>query len=424
MLSNNKDMFLMKIIRWWMTPKLPEEHIFIPPEKRPTKLTEIISVYFIRWVIHPIKRRVAKYYLAFLQNFFGLIIIGITGSAGKTTTKEMLASILRKKGETIASFANIDPIYNIPSTILKCRFSTRYLVLEMGVEYPGEMDFYLWLAKPTVGVITNVYPTHTQYLKSVEGVAKEKGKLVKSLPSFGYAILNSENKFTKQLARETKAKVVWFGGKSTIEASKIQLNGQSSTKYTLTLDTRKLDIQIPILGFQFVENSLAAASAALALGIEPGLIKRGLESFSLPEHRMKVIKLKNGCLVIDDSYNNNPMAAKETLETFAKISGRKKKIIVMGDMLELGNLEAKYHREIGSIIGSMNVSFLIGVGNASKVLIEEACKKLGTGKVKWLEKASEVFPILKPYLLGDNAVLIKGSRSIGLESVVNQAYNY
>ncbi len=112
-----------------------------------------VWVYVLRWFIHPIKRKIAKYYLAFLKRFFGIKIIGITGSVGKTTTKEMVASTLKLQGPTVCSYANIDQIYNLPTTILRARPWTKYLVLEMGVEYPGEMDFYLWLAKPDIGVI-------------------------------------------------------------------------------------------------------------------------------------------------------------------------------------------------------------------------------------------------------------------------------
>src|SRR3989344_2587811 len=139
-------------------------------------------------LIHPIKRRISKLYLIFLRRFFGLKVIGITGSAGKTSTKEMIISILSLKARTVASFANIDPVYNIPTTILRCTPLTKYLVLEMGVEYPNEMDFYLWLVKPDVGVITNIFPTHTLFLKDIEGVYKEKSKLIKNTK---IAILNA-----------------------------------------------------------------------------------------------------------------------------------------------------------------------------------------------------------------------------------------
>ena len=119
----------------------------------------------------------------------------MTGSVGKTTTKEMLVSILKQVGYTVASYKNIDPVYNIPMTILKCRPGTRYLVLELGVEYPGEMEFYCWLVKPNIGIITNIYPTHIQFFGSIKGVANEKENLIRHLPKSGFAILNRDNKY-------------------------------------------------------------------------------------------------------------------------------------------------------------------------------------------------------------------------------------
>src|SRR3989339_1931828 len=201
----------MNLIRWWMTPKLPERHIFLAPHERPKSLYPLARVYFRKWLVHPIKRRLARYYLMTLQRFFGLEVVGITGSSGKTTTKEMTASILRQVGETAASFGNIDPIYNIPTTILKCRPSTKYLVLEMGVEYPGEMDFYLWLAKPNIAVITNINPTHVTYFKSVDNVYKEKVKLALFTGENDRVVLNREDTYLKKTIKDTRGMVTYFG---------------------------------------------------------------------------------------------------------------------------------------------------------------------------------------------------------------------
>jgi len=145
--------------------------------------------------IHPIKRRIAKAWVYILQRYFGLVVVGITGSAGKTTTKEMLASILSLKGITQYSYANIDPVYNIPTTILKCSPKTKYLVLELGIEYPGEMDFYGWIVKLDISVITNISATHTEYFGDEYGVYIEKTKLLNYTKSF--CVLNKDNKYLK-----------------------------------------------------------------------------------------------------------------------------------------------------------------------------------------------------------------------------------
>ena len=408
------------LIRWWVTPKLPKEHIFISPESRPKKLIEIIRVYMVKWLVHPMKRRIARYYLLFLQKFCGLTVVAITGSAGKTTTKEMIASILSRKGETIATYKNIDSVYNIPTTIFKCRPSTKYLVLEMGVEFPGEMDFYLWLAKPKIGVVTNIYPTHTQFLGSIQGVAKEKIKLIKALPRDGFAVLNSENPIVKEAGKETKAKVIWYGKGGSIRAENPVIMHKLKNKYTLSILTSRIDVQLPIIGAQFVSNSLAAASVGHVCGVEIDDIKLGLARFSPEEHRMKVINHTSGAIILDDSYNNNPEAAKEALNTLNSVSVGKKKIVVFGDMLELGRLEAFYHRKIGSLIASMGIDFVLGVGDAAKMLVEEAKKTMDKTKVAWVRREAQAYSIIVPKLTKNCVILVKGSRSIGLDKLVKR----
>lgn len=408
------------IIQWWVTPKLPREHIFIPPEKKPKKPEEKIAVYLRKWLIHPIKRRVARHYLIFLQKFCGLTVIGITGSAGKTTTKEMVASVLARKGKTVSSIKNIDSVYNIPTTILRANPTTRYLVLEMGVEFPGEMDFYLWLARPDIAVITNIYPTHTQFLGSVEGVANEKIKLIQALPKDGYAILNNENPLVKKYSRKTRAKIVWYGKGSKIRAENQSITDKLEVKFTLNLMSGKMNIHLPCLGEQFISNSLAAAAVGYTSGVSPSQIREGLQNFRREEHRMAIVHHKSGAIILDDSYNNNPEAARGALMSLKSISGNKKMIVVFGDMLELGNRQEQYHREAGRLIASLGVDYLLGVGKLSKSLIAEAAKSMQGENLSWVENVKDAYKILVPHLEKDSVILIKGSRSISLDKLVDR----
>lgn len=408
------------IIRWWVTPKLPKEYIFIPREKRPKKLYQIIRVYLRKWSVHPLKRRIARHYVKFLQQFFGLTVIGITGSTGKTSTKEMVYSILSQKGEVERSMLNIDPTFNIPTTILRCGPSTKYLILEMGVEFPGEMDFYLWLARPKVGVITNIYQTHTQFFGSPEGVAQEKIKLIKCLPQDGFAVLNRENVFTRRMEKETKAKVTWFGKGSQITAQKIEITENLKTKFRLLVNRESTEIELPLLGSQFTENALAAAGVGHILGASLEEIKNGLENFEAPEHRMRPIKLKNGALILDDSYNNNPTAARLALQILKESAGGRKMVVVMGDMLELGKDEKERHRELGRAIAKTGAKYLVGVGKLAKYIVDEAKKEMPKENIFWCKSAEEVPPVLSPILKKDTIILIKGSRSIGLDKLVSQ----
>lgn len=373
-----------------------------------------------RLFIHPIKRRIAKYYLFLLKRVTGLKVIGITGSTGKTTTKEMLASILKLDGKTVWTKANIDPIYNIPTTILKCDFKTKYLILEMGVEYPGEMDFYLWLAKPDIGVITNISITHTLFFGNIEGVFNEKIKLVKNLTKDNWAVLDIEDERLRKLKGILLSKIMWFGESGFIKADNIKFDSNKNTEFNLHIGKISYKASIPIYGKHFVANALAASSAAFVFGVDAEKIIKGLKDTHVEEHRMNIFTHKSQVLIVDDSYNNNPFAANETLIAFKEVAGNRKKLIVMGDMLELGNLEKEEHIKLGKRIADIEVDFVIGVGNASRYIVEEAQKKVGKENVLWLASKNDVKKHLRPFLNKNWAILIKGSRSIGLDEVVNR----
>ena len=379
-------MHLNKIVRWWLTPKFPDAQIRKAIEYHPKGVKNYLRDKLRTWVIHPLKRRVAKYYLALLKKFFNVTVVGITGSCGKTTTKEMLVSILKLNGKTVYSYANIDPIFNIPTTILRCRPSTRYLILEMGVEYPGEMDFYLWLTKPDICVITNIHPTHTEFFGSVNGVFQEKKKLVENLFAGSITVLNYQNKYLRSLEGKVDAKIVWFNK----EGSKL-------------VDQ---------------ENAQAAVRVARSLGVGDKDIKIGLKKYSPQPHRMTVIKHKSGAVIIDDSYNNNPEAARRIITTFSDLAGRRSKVVIFGDMLELGQLDKQSHKEIGELLANQNLSALICVGNSSKITAEEVARSLGKHRASWVKNWQRAVPLVAKTLKKNTVVLIKGSRSIGLDNLV------
>lgn len=324
-----------------------------------------------KYIYHPIKNLIAKYYVLILQKVFGLTVIGITGSAGKTTTKEMLASVLKLAGKTVYSFDNIDPVYNISTTILKCTPMTKYLVLEMGIEYPNEMDFYLWLVKPDIGVITNIFPTHTLYLKNIEGVFAEKSKLVKSTK---IAVLNADDKLLLKLKYTLKAKEFWF---------KISNDALST-------------------------NANAARKVAESLSVDSSIIEKGLNNYENPKHRLQIIKHKSGAVILDDTYNSNPEAFLSSLKYFNKLSGSNKKIAVIGDMLELGKIEESEHKRIGKEIKKSNFIKIIGVGKLVRFITNDVYSKY-----------SEAVPEVKKYLKPKTFVLVKGSRSISLDKLVD-----
>lgn len=372
------------IISWWMTPKLPYHDVYELPLLKNKSLPSVFSHIISRWFIHPIKRRLARIYLKLLQRFTKIKVIAITGSAGKSTTTQMIDSVLKLKGRSLSTPPSIDPVYNIPNTILKCKPGVEFLVLEMSVEYLGEMDYYLWLAKPEIGVITNIFPAHTQFLGGIEGVLKEKGKLVLSLPKDGTAILNNKDSLLANLAKRLRAEVVWFDGSGDLIA----------------------------------QNLSAATKVAETLGVDSEVIKKGLANYKNPEHRLQVLRSKSGAMILDDTYNSNPKAAIATLSYFNKMA-KGNKIAVLGDMRELGDYEVEGHRSLGREVAKSGFKVVIGVGKSSKFMIEEVKKGSKDTETYLVANSEEVLPILTKLLVKNNSILIKGSRSIGLDRVVN-----
>lgn len=371
------------VVQWWMTPKLPAHDIFeLPLLQNKSGWGKFIHL-FSQWFVHPIKRRLARFYLRLLQRFTDIDVIGITGSAGKSTTSQMIYSILGRSGRTVATIPGLDSVYNIPNTILRTPWGTKYLILEMSVEYPGEMDYYLWLAKPNIGIITNIFPTHLEFLDSIDGVLKEKGKLILNLPKDGVAILNIGNPYLKLLAKKISSKILWF----------------------------KADPD-PI-----IQNSLAAKAVGLYLGVGSELINKGINNYKKPPHRLDIIRLKNGAVVLDDTYSSNPQSAITTLHYFNRIA-KGKKIAVLGDMLELGKYDESAHRELGREIVKSNFEVVVGVGKSAKFLIDEVNKKSKKTKTYLFSDTESATNKVKSLVQKNVSILVKGSRSIGLDRLI------
>ena len=322
--------------------------------------------HFKKFLYHPIKNLFAKYYLVFLRKFTSIKVVGITGSAGKTTTKEMIASVLKLSGSTVYSKDNIDPVYNIATTILRCNLRTKYLVLEMGIEKPGEMNFYMWLVKPDIGVITNIFPTHTEFLGNIEGVLNEKSILVKNT---NLAVLNKNDQRLLFLGKGLKSKVYWFNK----------------------------------------TNESATETVCKILNISENQIKKGLKSYQKPNHRLKVVNHQSGAVIFDDSYNSNPEAFLFSLKKFLLYAKNNKKVAVVGDMLELGAISKSEHLRIAKNLAKYKFEKIIGVGNLVNLITKNTFLNY--------EKA---LPEVKKYLKPGFYIFIKGSRSIGLDKLIDR----
>lgn len=402
---------LLPILQWWVGESLSTHYTFGLSQK------ELVKA----WLVHPVKRRIAKYYVAILK-LLGVKIIGITGSVGKTTSKEMIASVLAQKYKTQFSFANIDPVFNIPSTLLKAPLGTQKIVLEMGVEYLGDMAFYNWIAKPDIGVLLNVYWTHTEFLGGIEGVQKEKGKLIERLSRTGYAILNADDERVISFAKSTKGKVISFGikKKADVMAKNITLTEDFKTKFTLSMYGEEAEILLPILGKHFVYAALVAATVGYVEKVPVHLIKKGLELFNQPAHRMTPSTSKSGAIVLDDTYNSNPLGAKAAIDVLVEIGKGRRKIAVLGDMLELGEYTQAGHNEVGEYVSKLKVDVLICIGGYAEYLAVGAFKnKMNSKNVMIFADKNLARSTIKRLTDSKSVVLFKASRKLKFEELVD-----
>lgn len=386
-------------------------------------------------VLRPISAWKKPYHLArqnlailWLKFFPNVEIIAITGSVGKTTTKEAIAQVLGQKFPVKKTAANLDPLFNIPQTILKLRPGDQKLILEMGIEYPGEMDFYLSLVRPKIGILTQIAWTHTEFLEDINGVAQEKGKLLEILPENGWAVLNWDDPWIQKLAPKTSAQILRYG----IEEKNCQLwaeniNPRGFKGYSFTLKI-KLDKRVnegeamaiswPLLGKHNLYVALAAAAVGKIFRLTLEEIKRGLEEMTPQPGRLNILRGPKESLILDDSYNANPAAAVAALEVLKELPG-KRKIAVLGEMRELGKYRHKGHRLVGQKVAEVGVSLLFTLGDLTSFICE-AAKKNGLGKdqIFLARNFSQLTQKLKKTLRKGDLLLIKGSRATQMEKIV------
>lgn len=364
---------------------------------------------------HIAKTLAAKTYLKALSN---LEIIGITGSVGKTLTQNAIVSVLSQKFKTITPDENLDPTFRIPQTILKAKPWHQKLVLEYGVEHPGEMENYLQTVKPKIAVITAVSPTHIKYFGDEEGVYAEKIKLVEVLEKNAHAVLNADDPYVKKMAQKTQAKV-WYFGKSARSGVKIShiIQGLKGTKLRMHYLGQKASVSWKVLGKHQLTSAYAAATVGLICGLTLKQIAKGLSQTKVPDHRLNSIVTKHINL-IDDTYNSSPKAVEKALETLKELGKRKKKILVLGEMRDLGTISESAHKEIGEKIAKSNFNYLITVGKVARLISTSAKKSKFGGKILEFPNTKQATKAAKN-LIGKNCLfLVKGSRHEHLERIV------
>lgn len=353
---------------------------------------------------------------AYWRSKFDMPIAAITGSSGKTTVKEMLASILRAATEgvenVLATQGNLNNDIGLPLTMLKLRSHHQYAVLEMGMNHAGEISYLTKLARPAVALVNNAGSAHIGELGSVEAIAKAKGEIFQGLAADGTAIFNADDDFAPLWKAMTAAhKQMTFGLAATADVSADYQLQASASSLVLKTPVGKLAINLPVAGLHNVRNALAATSVALAMGVSLDAVAQGLQQFTGVKGRLQLMQGVNGAHVIDDTYNANPASMKAAIDVLAAQSGEK--IFVMGDMGELGEEGAVMHAEIGRYAKSAGVQHLYGFGELST----QATNIFGQGGQHFDEIETLAAAIVRN-LNAQTTVLVKGSRFMRMERVV------
>lgn len=382
---------------------------------------------------HPIWHNIKNYKkLAHLVRFFlakhftdlypRSTFIGITGSVGKTSTKACCLAVLSEKYKTIATDDNLDSILNIPITLLKVRPKIKKVILEMGVEYPSEMGFYLSLVKPTTAVITRIFYAHSEFLGDADDILKEKSPLVNQLPKNGYAIINFDDHFCRKLVKETEAQVIFYGTdpkECHVWASNIRLE-DTMTKFELNYGVERVEISFNLLGRHMVYSALAGAALGISCGLNLMNIKKGLEKVKPVPHRLQLAEGINGFSVLDDTHNSSPAAVEESLNVLNELPARKR-VAVLGEMKELGKFSENFHRFIAQKIFKDKIDLVL-LGSGDALFIADELIKLGfpDERVEANLSNTQIVSTIIRYANKGDLVLIKGSHAVKLNEVVQR----
>jgi UDP-N-acetylmuramoyl-tripeptide--D-alanyl-D-alanine ligase len=345
----------------------------------------------------------------------GVPVVGITGSTGKTTTKEMTAAILATRGPVLKTEGNLNNQYGLPLTLLRLRPGHTAAVLEMGMSAAGELRALTDIARPDVAVITNVAPVHLEFFDSVDAIAAAKAEILEGLPIGGVAVLNGDDTRLVRVGEARRGRTLWFGRNRAFDVSAEAWKGTAfGQRFLLRAGSRSVDVALPLGGLHVLADFLAAAAAAHALGIEAEAMAEAALGMKPARHRGEVLRLAGGITLLDDCYNSNPVAVEAAVQTLGMAGGRRR-VAVLGDMLELGPEAAELHRATGARVAA-TLDVLVGVGPLSVHFLEGAAR--GGAALAHFADAAGAAAAVSGLVRSGDAVLVKGSRGVRLEAVV------
>ncbi|KUM82087.1 UDP-N-acetylmuramoyl-tripeptide--D-alanyl-D-alanine ligase [Streptomyces sp. ISL-22] len=352
----------------------------------------------------------------------GATLVALTGSAGKTSTKDLIAQVLQRKAPTVWTPGSLNNEIGLPLTALTATEETRFLVLEMGARGIGHIRYLTDLTPPKVGLVLNVGTAHIGEFGGREQIAQAKGELVEALPEDGAAILNADDPLVRAMASRTKAKVILFGesGEADVRAENVRLTDSGQPSFMLHTPSGCSDVTMRLYGEHHVSNALAAAAVAHELGMSAEEIATALsEAGSLSRWRMEVTERPDGVTIVNDAYNANPESMRAALRALAAMGKGRRTWAVLGKMAELGDEALAEHDAVGRLAVRLNVSKLVAVGGREASWLQLGAYNEGS----WGEESVHVsdaqaaVDLLRSELRPGDVVLVKASRSVGLESV-------
>lgn len=353
---------------------------------------------------------------------FGTPVIALTGSNGKTTTKEMISACLGTVFPVLKTEGNLNNLIGLPLTLLNLTENERVVVVEMGMNVPGEIRRLTEIAEPDVGLITNIQAAHLEGMGSLERIREEKGELFRQMRQDGSIIINQDDPRVTALGEEFKGQKITFGIEhaADVMAREIRLMGREGTSFLLALEEEETEIRLPLLGIHFILNALSAVAAATLFGIELEKIKGALEGFRPFSMRMEVLALEGGKTLINDTYNANPGSMELALKTLAEVKGKGRAIAVLGDMLELGAYTEEAHRRLGKRAAELSVDLLLAMGEQAPVVVESAIREgVSRHQARVVESHAEASSIVSETAREGDWILVKGSRGMAMENVVS-----
>jgi UDP-N-acetylmuramoyl-tripeptide--D-alanyl-D-alanine ligase len=351
------------------------------------------------------------------------VVIGLTGSVGKTTTKDLLAQILEREAPTIATSRSFNYEIGLPLTILRADRQTRYLVLEMGAAKPGDITHLVRVGRPQIGMVLNVGPAHVLTMGGIDGVTKTKAEMVRDLPTAaggGFALLNSDDERVAAMARQTQATVTFYGTgqDAAVRAKNVTLDAAGRASFTLHTPTEQAPVRLRPPGEHQVANALAAACAASAVGVPAGRIAAALSS-AVPRSpgRFEIKERPDGVTVIDDAYNANPASTRAAIRTLAAMAAGRRTVAVLGEMMHQAEGTIHHHEAIGALAGSLGIDVLVAVGKGEGPDAMVAAARGAGVSVYAVPDGGAAIDLLRESLRPADVVLVKASSMVGLSAV-------